>query len=121
MESDTNIPEGYLSSNPLTENLDNLRPNKKGSWTVPSQNNPEVVAQLVEKRQEAIPLAKLVLNTNAPQVTVYYQTGADDPYQAVTDKKTGTPKVSASALAIALQAPIWTCRRGVHEHPLVLA
>lgn len=93
MDSDTAIPEENLSSNPATENLENLRPNKEGSWTVPSENNPELLVQVAKDGEEPIPVGRVELATNAEKATIWYQTAADEPYQVVADKRTGTPKV----------------------------
>lgn len=96
MDSDTTIPEENLSSNPATENLKNLRPSEEGSWTVPSENNPEILVQVAKDGEEALPAARVELTTNAEKATLWFQTAADEPYQVVTDKRTGTPKVSCS-------------------------
>jgi len=96
MDSDTTIPEENLASNPPTENLENLRPNVEGSWTVPSVNNPQVLIQVAKDGEESLPVARIELTTNAEKVTVAYQTAPDEPFQVVADKKTGTPKVGCS-------------------------
>ena len=94
MKSDRSIRAGWVTSDPATDNVDNVRPGKEGTWSVASENNPALLITLVEDQKDAIPVGRVELTSNVDQINVLYKTSTTDAYKPVTqNKKTDTPKV----------------------------
>lgn len=95
MKSGRSIQTGWVTSDPATDNVDDIRPDKEGTWSVASENNPALLITLVEDQQDAIPVGRVELTSNVDRINVLYKTSnTDDAYKPVTkNAKTNIPKV----------------------------
>jgi hypothetical protein len=91
MKDERTIRPGWIKSEPATDNVDNLRPNKDATWTVASEDSPAILITVTDK--EAIPVGTVELTTDAQEITVFYTSAIDEPFKPITEKRSTEPKV----------------------------
>jgi len=99
MESATIIPPNALTSTPLSDSVQNVRPGQPGEYTEDADKNPTINVRLVPDEEEAVPIGIVKLNGNVPSFTVLYQNpdgemtpvtkpGSDEPLVNIRDINT---------------------------------
>jgi hypothetical protein len=91
MKNERTILPGWLKSDPATDNVDSLRPNKDATWTVDSEDSPAILITVSEK--EAIPVGSVEITSDVQEITVFYTSSVDEPFKPVTEKRSTEPKV----------------------------
>lgn len=87
------IPTKWLSADPTSPTISNVRPGTDGKWVVAKDTAPEIIVQLVKTGEEAIPVGKIQINGNVPKFTVYYKTTDGADFVPVTTNDDDKPQV----------------------------
>ena len=100
MKDERTIRPGWLKSDPATDNVDNLRPNKDAAWTVDSQDSPAILITISDK--DAIPVGAIEITSDVQEITVFYTSATEEPFKPVTEKRSTEPKVGPLNPGLAL-------------------
>lgn len=95
MSSNTIIPDSFISTEPESAGASALRPSSKEVFVAPSDNIPAIIIRLVEKDQEPVAVASIVLNGQVKEAEFLYLE-SDEPnaeYKPVTRPGEETPEV----------------------------
>lgn len=73
MSTRRNIPDNWISSNPESDAVVNVRPTAADSWTTPKDSNSAVSVRLVAFGEEPVAVGEVVIHSNADEVEVFYK------------------------------------------------
>lgn len=90
MQSPAIIPSEWITSEPVSLTLDNLRPNNDKTWSAPNDVQYKIIVMLAE---EPVSVAGINIDGNVVVFTVSYKERSDQPFHAITDDDSATPKV----------------------------
>lgn len=98
MSSNTIIPDSFISTEPESAGAAALRPTSKDVFVAPSDNIPAIIIRLVEKDQEPVAVATVVVEGDVNEAQVYYLDSdeTDAQYKPVTRPGEETPEVASS-------------------------
>lgn len=93
MRSPLTMPSDFITSLPITDDVESVRPGNDKKWTVPKASNPQLLLQLVPAGDKALPLGKLVVKGDIPGVTVYIKPSEEEDFQPVSTGQEEEPEV----------------------------
>jgi hypothetical protein len=96
MGSETRIPEGFITTEPASEDVNALRPTNDDTFTVSSDDIPVIFVRIVEEGSEPVPVAEIVVEGEVAEVEIYYKDSdeEDTPFKPVSLGDDKTPEVS---------------------------
>jgi len=74
MESRTIIPDDFLTANPESDTVKNVRPGQPGQYTEDADKQPTISVRLVPDEDEPVPMGIVKLTGNMPSFTILYLT-----------------------------------------------
>jgi len=86
MDSETKIPEGFITTEPASEDVNALRPSNDESLTFSSDAIPFIFIRMVEQGSEPVPVAEIDVEGEVTEVEIYYKESdeADVPFKPIT-------------------------------------
>jgi len=95
MDSETKIPDEFITTEPATEDVTALRPSNEDTLTFGSEDIPSIFVRLVEEGEEAVPVAEVDVEGEIAEVEIFYKESdeTDVPFKPVSLGDDETPKV----------------------------
>jgi hypothetical protein len=96
MRSLAAIREDWVTSEPESFTLDELRPDNGETWSVPSDVETKIFVRLVPEGSEGISVGAIQIDGNIVRFTVAYKESDDSVFTIITQEASLEPKVNTN-------------------------
>lgn len=85
MSSETIVPDSFITTVPEFEDVNALRSSNQDTFTVPSDQIPDILVRLVAEGDEPVPVGEVVVDGEVSEIELFYQDSdaTDSPFVPV--------------------------------------